>query len=343
MKINKLVILCSMILLLFLTGCAGGKKEKPTLYVYNWTYYLPEEIITSFEKKFNVKVVYDVFSSNEEMFAKLKAGGKGYDLTFPSGDFTKIMIKEGMLAPIDKTLIPNFKYIDGRMIAKIKFDEGNKFSVPYMVGTAGIAVNKNKVKDYEHSSSIFGRSDLKNKMTLLDDMREVIGLALKNLGYSVNSTTDEELAKAKDLVLLWKKNVLKFDSESFGKGFASDEFLVVQGYAENVFLELDEAQKSKVDFFVPKEGGPMYMDSIVILKDSKNIELAHQFINYILEPENFAKIVDFLGLPSINTGTKKFTTTTPNYQIEDLANCEFKEDLGEAVEKYNKIWEQIRI
>ena len=343
MNIKKLSILSLMILLLFLTGCVGGKKEKPTLYVYNWTYYLPEGVIKDFEKKYDVKVVYDVFSSNEEMFAKLKAGGKGYDITFPSGDFAKIMIKEGMLAPIDRNLLPNFKYLDGRILAKIKFDEGNHFSVPYMVGTAGIAVNKNLVKNYEHSSSIFGRADLKNKMTLLDDMREVIGLALKNLGYSVNTTSDVELAKAKDLVLQWKNNVLKFDAESFGKGFAADEFLVVQGYAENVFLELDKTQKSKVDFFIPKEGGPMYMDSMVILKDSKNQVLAHKFINFILEPENFAKIVDFLGLPSINTGARKFTKTTPNYQIEDLNNCEFKEDLGPDVEKYNKIWEQIRI
>ena len=334
-----------MLMMFFITGCAKKEKHAPNtiLYIYNWTYYLPDQIVRDFEKKFNVKVVYDVYSSNEEMFAKLKAGGKGYDIIFPSGDFVKIMIKENMLEPIDKSKVPNFNYLDKDVLAKIKFDPNNKYSVPYMIGTAGIAVNKQYVKNYEHSSNIFNRADLKNKMTLLDDMREVLGLALKSKGYSVNTNDKKQLAEASEVVQGWKKNILKFDAESFAKGFAAGEFWVVQGYAENIFLELDEKQRENVDFFIPKEGGPMYIDSMVILKDATNKELALKFINYIHEPQVFAQIVDFLKLPAVNVEARKFIQNQPHYQIEDLKNCEFKEDLGASIELYNSVWEQLRI
>ncbi len=327
-----------MALLLLLGGCGTEK-----LYIYNWTYYIPDQVIKDFETRYKVKVVYDVYSSNEEMFAKLRAGGKGYDLVFPSGDFVKIMIHEKMLEPLDKKKIPNTKYLDSAILSKINYDAGGRFSVPYMVGAAGIAVNKEKVKDFDKSSSIFNRSDLRGKMTLLDDMREVTGLALKSLGYSVNSTHDEELEQAKSVILRWKENILKFDAEAFAKGFASGEYWVVQGYAENIFLELDDAQKQRVEFFIPKEGSPMYIDNMVMLKTARHKELAYQFINYIHEPEVFSKIVSFLRLPSLNTDARKFVTKSPIYQIEDLVPCELKEDLGADLVKFNKIWGQVRM
>jgi spermidine/putrescine transport system substrate-binding protein len=212
-----------------------------------------------------------------------------------------------------------------------------------MIGAAGISVNKKQVKTYDKSWSIFGRKDLKGRMTMLDDMREVLGAALKSLGYSVNSRNPDELAQAKKIVQGWRDTIMKFDAESFAKGFAAEEFFVVQGYAENVFLELDEAKKADVDFFIPREGGPMYMDSMVILKDAKNKDLAYDFINFIHRPDIYAMIVDYLMLPSINTKARELVKVKPNYTYEDLANCEFKEDLGKDVELYDKIWQEIRV
>jgi len=335
---NRLFSGLLLLVLFGLMGCGGR-----TLYVYNWTYYISDDVVKQFEKKYMCKVVYDVYSSNEEMFAKLKAGGRGYDVVFPSGDFVKIMIHEGMLEKLEKSKLPNLKYLDNRILNKITFDAGNMFSVPYMVGTAGIAVNKKCVKDYDHSSSIFDRSDLKGRMTLLDDMREVLGMALKSLGYSVNSTNPSELEQAKAVALRWKKNILKFDAESFAKGFAAGEYWVVQGYAENVFLELDEEQRKSVDFFIPKEGTTMYIDSMVILKNAPHIDLAYKFINFIHEPEIYAKIADYLQLPAINTGASPFIKRSPHYNIEDLDKCQLKEDLGQGVIKFNQAWESIRM
>jgi spermidine/putrescine transport system substrate-binding protein len=324
-------------------GVAGCSSDKNKLYIYNWTYYVPDEVLRDFEKKFNAKIVYDMYASNEEMFAKLQAGGTGYDLVFPSGDYVSIMIRKGMLEKIDKSRVPNLANIDQGVMQKIHFDEGSQYSVPYMMGAAGISVNKKQLQNYEHSWNVFEKPELKGRCTLLDDMREVLGGALKTLGYSVNSVNPEELQKAKDVVLKWKENIVKFDAEAFGKGFASGEFWCVHGYAENVFLELDSSMIPDVDFFIPREGTAMYMDNMVLLKDAKNKDLAYQFMNYIHEPEVFAKIVDFLKLPSINTAANAHRKVQPKYLLSDLANSEFKDDLGDNLELYNKIWQEIRV
>ncbi len=333
--------ICVVSLALLTLGCGSSGKRK--LYIYNWIYYMPDRTLRDFEKKFNVEIIYDVYPSNEDMFTKLKSGASGYDIVVPSGDYVSIMVHENMLEKLDKTKIPNFKNIDTAVIARITFDKGNTYSVPYMIGGSGIAVNKKKVPDYPCSWSIFNRVDLKNRMTMLDDMREVLGAALKYLGYSVNTTNKEELEKAKQVVLGWKNTILKFDAEAFAKGFAAGEFWVVHGYAENVFREYDSAKVDDVDFFIPKEGGPMYMDNLVILRDSKNKDLAYAFINYIHDPVVYATIIDYLRYPCINAAARRFQTKKPNYQLDDLKNSEFKEDVGANLELYNKVWQEIRV
>lgn len=335
-------IVAALFFFLIVAGCqsSGGKQK---LFIYNWTYYIPDEVLKEFERRYNVSIVYDMYASNEEMFAKLKAGGTGYDLVFPSGDYVSIMISENMLEKLDKSKLPNFSNLDSSVIPKIKFDPDCQFSMPYIMGAAGVTVNKKKVSEFEKSWNIFGREDLKGRLTLLDDMREVLGAALLSLGYSVNTVNPDELQKAKEIVMKWKPNIVKFDAEAFGKGFASGEFWAVHGYAENVFLELDSSMNADVEFFIPKEGSAMYMDNMVMLKNAKNKEIAYQFMNFIHEPQIYAKIVDFLMLPSINTKSREFRVKKPNYEISDLQNSEFKEDLGQGLELYNKIWQEIRV
>ena len=332
-----IITLCT----LYISSCGPSGKQK--LYIYNWTYYMPDQTLRDFEKKFNAEIVYDVYPSNEDMFTKLKSGAGGYDIVVPSGDYVSIMKHENMIEQLDKSKLPNFKNIDSTVLARIAFDKGNDFSVPYMMGGSGIAVNKNFVKAYEKSWNIFGSKDLKNRMTMLDDMREVFGCALKTLGYSVNSVDTQELRKAKAVIMGWKNNILKFDAEAFAKGFAAGEFWVVHGYAENVFREYDSTKYADVDFFIPREGGPMYMDNLVILKNSKNKDLAYEFINYLHDPQVYAKIIDYLRYPCINAAARPFQTRKSNYQLEDLKNSEFKEDLGPNLELYNKLWQEIRI
>jgi spermidine/putrescine transport system substrate-binding protein len=141
----------------------------------------------------------------------------------------------------------------------------------------------------------------------------------------------------------WKANIQKYDSESFGKGFSSGELFVVQGYGENVFKEADESMKKNIDFIIADTGGTMHMDSLVILKDAKNKDLAYKFINYIHEPATYAKICDDLRFPSINVGARVIIKEKPFYSFEELKKCELQEDLGTGIELWNRIWQEIRM
>ena len=336
MKTRIILFTMSAVLIMSVVSCA------PKLNVYNWAYYTPPSVIEKFEKEFKVRVVLDEYASNEEMYTKLKTGGGGYDLVFPSQDYTSIMIRQGMFERIDKSLIPNLKNIDPLVLQKTTYDPTMEFSVPYYWGAAGIIVNTSKVPNFEKSWSIFSRSDLRGRMTMLDDMREVMGDALVFLGYSLNTKNPAEIAQARDLVnYQWKPNLTKFDAEAFGKGYANGEFWVVQGYVEVVFEEImeDEQLQNDTVFFVPPEGGPAYIDSFCILKGAKNKELAHKFIDFIHRPEIYAEFCYYFGFPStVNVPARQYIVGPSYYQAEDIAHTELKEDLGDALELYNDAW-----
>jgi len=342
-KSGLLILAATLSSLIGLSSC--GNKNDNTLYLFNWTYYTPESVITAFEKEYNCKVKVDTFDSNEVMYAKLKAGASGYDITFPSQDYTSIMIKQGMLQKIDHEAFTNSKNINPKVLEKLTFDPNMDYSVPYYMGAAGISVNKQKVQNYEKSWNIFSRSDLKGHMTMMDDMREVIGDYCALKGYSVNTVDTKELKEAADYINKnWKPNLVKFDAEGFGKSFANEDFWVCQGYAEVVYGEVpEEKQADMIDFFIPPEGGPMYVDSMVILKNAKHYDLAMKFINFIHRPEQYAKFLDDFRFPGfVNPSAEALRTTVPMYKAEEMENCELKLDVGEDLEKYNECWESIR-
>jgi spermidine/putrescine transport system substrate-binding protein len=330
--------------LLTLGGCSKQRAnaQSSRLYIYNWTYYTPDSVIEKFEEEYGVEVIYDEFASNEEMYAKLKNGGSGYDIIFPSGDYVSIMIADELLEKIDKSKFSNLGNVDPLVLQKAAYDPNMEYSVPYYWGAAGIAVNIAKVPSFERGWAIFDRPDLKGRMTMLDDMREVMGDALAHLGYSVNSKNPDEITAAKNLINnRWKPNLTMFDAESFGKGFASGDFWVVQGYAEVVYEEIaeDEEMLKNTAFFIPPEGGPAYIDSMCILKGSKNIDLANKFIDFIHRPEIYAEFTDAFGFPATaNIPARALKTTRALYNAEDMTNTEQKDDLGDALELYNDAW-----
>ncbi|MDR0584223.1 MAG: extracellular solute-binding protein [Treponema sp.] len=337
---KKIPVVLGMTLVLVMLGGCGKKSAQ--LFIYNWTYYTPDTVIEKFEEEYNVTVIYDEFASNEDMYAKLKAGGSGYDIVFPSGDYVSIMIQQNMLEKIDKSKLSNLKNIDPVVLGKATYDPDMEYSVPYYFGAAGIIVNKGKVPDFERSWAIFGREDLRNRMTMLDDMREVMGDALAYLGYSVNSKDPAQIEQVKNLINnSWKPNLTKFDAEAFGKGYANGDFWVVQGYAEVVFEEIADNPQLMEDtvFFIPPEGGPAYIDSMCILKGSRNSDLAHKFIDFIHRPEIYAEFVDAFGFPATaNIPAREYKTGDSWYTAEELANTELKDDLGAALDLYNDAW-----
>jgi len=320
-----------------------SSKEK--LYIYNWTYYTPASVIDKFEDEYNVKVIYDEFASNEDMYAKLSSSaGKrsSYDIVFPSKDYVPIMIRQNMLERIDKSKLFNLGNIDPEVLKIANYDPNMDFSVPYFYGAAGIIVNTARVPHFEKSWDIFAREDLKGRMTMLDDMREVMGGALTILGFSVNSVNPVQITAARDHVnYSWKPNLVKFDAESFGKGYANGEFWVVHGYPETIYEEIADNHDLLRDtlFFIPKEGGPSYIDNMVILKGARNIDLAHKFIDFIHRPEIYAEFTDIFGLPAtVNIPARNYKRGYSSYSAEDLQKTEMVEDLGPALDYYNEAW-----
>jgi spermidine/putrescine transport system substrate-binding protein len=324
---------------LVLSACGGRER----LYVYNWTYYTPPSVIEKFQTEYGCEVIEDNFDSNEMMYNKIKAGGANYDIAFPSCDYTSIMIAQGMLQRIDKAQLNNLGNIDGEVLKRAVYDADMEYSVPYYWGAAGVTVNVKQVPRFEQSWSIFTSAELKGKMTMLDDMREVMGDALVFLGYSVNTTEQAEIVAARDLVeKTWKPNLARFDADSFGKNYANGSFWVVQGYPEGVFQEIqgDRELERNTVFFIPKEGGPAYIDSMVILKDAKNVELAHKFIDFIHRPEIYAEFCDSFRFPSaVNVGARKYLKERPLYDAAELLRTELKFDLGEALYSYADAWD----
>jgi spermidine/putrescine transport system substrate-binding protein len=314
----------------------------PQLTIYNWTYYTPDTVIKKFEKEYNVKVVYDQFASNEELYAKLKTGGSNYDIVFPSGDYVSIMIRQDMLEKIDKSKMTNLGNIDPDVLRKAIYDPDMEYAVPYYYGAAGIILNTARVPDFERSWLIFSRQDLRNRMTMLDDMREVMGGALAFLGYSVNSADPSRISAARDLINnSWKPNITKFDAESFGKGYANGDFWVAHGYAEVVYEEIADNPQLLADtvFFIPKEGGPAYIDNMCILKGSKNIDFAHKFIDFIHRPEIYAEFVDTFSFPATaNIPARQYKTGGSLYTVEELVNTDLVVDLGAAFDLYYDAW-----
>jgi spermidine/putrescine transport system substrate-binding protein len=331
-----------------MTAALAWSAPKTELYIYNWSYYVPADVLAQFEKENNVTIQYKEFSSNEEMYATIKGGSNKYDVVFPGNDYATLMVRENMLEKLDKSKLPNIANIDPAISAKKISDPNNDYTVPYFLGAAGIMVNKEKVPNFEKSWAIFSRPDLKGKMTLLDDPREVIGAALKYNGFSANSTNPAELAKAKASIVDWKKNILNFDSDTFGRGFATGDLWVVHCFAENVWLEVSEGQADnekyadKYVFFIPKEGNASYMDTMAILKTAPHKEMAYKFINFIHDPKINAKIADFTRVPCVNLKARPLVTRKPNYALADVLACDLKVDLGDKRDLYSQIWKDTR-
>jgi len=331
----------------FLTGCQKDSDQSGKLYLYNWTYYTPESLVKKFEKETGIDVIIDNFASNEEMFAKVMAGGnKGYDIIFPSSDYTSIMIKLDKVQKLDHSKLPNLQYVNPIIKEKASYDPNMEYSVPYFMGSSGIAVNKEKAPlDYARDWSIFADKRMSGRMSMLDDMREVMAAALKHLGYNANSTNEQELQKATELIINeWKPNLVKFDSESFGKAFSQGEFWVSHSYPENIFSEIPKKKWKNIDFFIPEEGGMMYIDNMVIPKGANNSEGAHTFINFMHDPKNHALFLDEFGFPpTTNSEAAKYMENdTYFFTSEDMLHSDNLDDLGPDLEKYNKLWQLIR-
>ncbi|MDR1190956.1 MAG: spermidine/putrescine ABC transporter substrate-binding protein [Verrucomicrobiales bacterium] len=340
---NILTILLALTVSFIISGCG---KTKNKLYIYTWAEYIEPSLVAEFERQHDCEVVIDTFDSNESMHAKVKAGGGGYDLISPSSYMVEILVKENLIDPLDHGFLPNLKNIDPEYLAKFALDPRMEYSVPYMLSSTGIGYSKSKVTDFKPTWHMFENEQYAKRSMLFNDMREVLGAALKTLGYSLNTTDPQEIEQAKELVLKWKKNLAKFDSEAYKPGLASGESLLAQGYSGDV-LQLT-ADHEDIGYAIPEEGTSFACDDWVIPRDARHKDLAYAFINFIHDPANAAKNMEFVNY---------WCPNVPAYALlpedlrgdellfppkEVLEKCEIIRDLGDQNTLYIKAWDEIK-
>ena len=333
-------------------GGDGGE-----LHIYTWSDYIAPDVLASFEKALGVKVVVDTFDSNEAMYAKLKAGGTGYDIIMPSSYQIAMMAKEGMIDEIDHSKCPNVKKnFDVGFTSQI-LDPTFKYNVPYAVTYTGFMYDKSKIPEGAdvNSWAILGNPALKGRISLLDDIREVIGGGLMYLGYSINSTNPAEIEKAVEQVLKWRANIRKFDSESYKTEVPSGATWVGHGYSTDttqVLVGDEEAgapARDDLGFALPKEGYTIAFDEMVIAKDAKRKDLAYAFMNYIYDGDVAAVNMDYIqgpnpvkpGIEQLDAGLRDIIILKP----EQLAKGQVLRNLDDqpaVMELYNKTWDKIK-
>lgn len=308
------VVLASALLLFAINrlNSAEGFSGDNTLTIYNWGDYIDDELIERFEEESGMKIIYETFDSNEAMLTKIQQGGTTYDIAVPSEYMIDKMREEDLLIPLDHSKIPNLKNIDERFM-DLPFDPKNKYSVPYFWGTVGIVYNTAMLEGVEFTSwNDLWDPKFKNEILLIDGAREVIGMGLNSLGYSLNDTNEEHLREAKAKLDTLTPNIKAIVGDEIKMLIANEEAsigLVWSGDAADMMWENED-----LDYVVPSEGSNLWFDNMVIPKTAKNVDGAHQFINFMLEAEVNAQNTEWV---SYSTPNKKALQYMPEEMVED--------------------------
>lgn len=351
-RISTLVVTAVILLSCFPVSVSAAKTE---LYIFNCGDYIAETTVEKFEKAYpEYEVIYEVFDTNEAMYQKLVSSNIPYDVLIPSDYMIERLIKEDRLKEIDMSKLENYKYI-GEAYKNTRYDPENKYSVPYMWGTLGILYNKERVKETVDSWSILWDEKYSGQILMLDSMRDSMAVALKKLGYDLNTTNKAEIdaaAKAlldqKPLVAEYGVDVLKEKmiqgSYSFTVAYSGDAL-----YMQNQNAELNGGE-SVLEYVIPKEGSNFWIDAMCIPKTSKNTEGAMKFIDFMCSTEIAYDNVEYIEYSTPHTealkelGDDYINNNIYNPSAEILANCSpFAYLEPDVQENYNKAWESVRL
>ena len=341
---KKIVLL--IIGLLVLTGCSNNNKYKDTINVLNWSSYIPNEVISDFEKQYNIKVNYSTYSSNEELLAKVSGVKEGtYDLVFPSDYMVEIMKNKNLIMKIDKNKISNYSSIEPNFLG-LNYDEYNEYSIPFLAASVVIAVNKDLVNNNITSYEDLLNSEYKNDIVLIDDTRIIIGSALMALGYDLNSINEDELKKAEDWLLKLKPNIKAFDSDSPKSFLITKEASIGVMWSAEALLAKEK--NPNIDIIVPKEGNIVSIDNFVIMNNSDSVDSVYLFIDYILNSDVMEKIVINYPYSSVNVETNQKMYLNNDfgfeyYRLQNLISSGISiKNVGEYISVYDKIWSSIK-
>lgn len=351
--IVRRIIPAAMILVIvaggFFYSAQNHTSAAEQVIVYNWGEYIDPEVLDIFEEETGITVVYEEFETNESMYPKVQAGAVSYDVVCPSDYMIQRMIENNLLAEINFDNIPNLKNIGEQYLKQSQgFDPENKYSVPYCWGTVGILYNKTLVDDPVDSWSILWNEKYADQILMQNSVRDAFGIALKYLGYSLNSTDLDELQAAKELLMKQKPLVQAYVVDQVRDKMISNEASIGVIYSGEAIYT--QSENPDLEYVIPKEGSNMWIDSWVIPKNAQNKENAEAFINFLCRPDIAKMNFDYITYSTPNTEARELieddairNSTIAFPDSSELERCETYNYLGTKFDNiYNELWREIK-
>ncbi len=324
----------------------SGTGAAQTLYYFTWSDYVDREQLAGFEARTGARVVVDTFSSNEELLAKIQGGAGGYDVAAPSDFMVSIMVREGLLAELDLARIPNVASLSP-WLSDLPFDPAQRYAVPYLWGTVGIGFDSAVVATPPDSWEVLWDPRYRGKISMLNDQREVFGVALRAMGHSLNETAPAAIEQAKRRLLAQKPLVKTYTSENYDNLLAAGEVALAHGWGGAVARAMDE--RPSLRYVIPREGATIWADCLVVLRTSRNKDLAMRFINYLLETDVAVHTTNRLRFASANREVKdrvdaRVRQNPAVYPPEDARDrLEWMVDVGDAIRLYDRAWTELKM
>jgi spermidine/putrescine transport system substrate-binding protein len=314
------------------------------LNIYNWGDYINPEVLTRFTDDTGIEVTLDTYGTNEEMLAKIQAGATGYDLVFPSVHMRDIMQKLGLLHDAKVNTLKGFENIDPANM-RSQIDPESSYCLPYAWGAVGVFYNKAEAGDIKSWDDFFALADNGKKITMLDDLRETIGVALIKNGHSVNTADSDALEQAQAWLVERKDKISAFSYDIVPLVQAGD-IAAAHWYVGATLYTLEEPDK--LGFVIPEEGATMYQEDICVLKDAPNKDSAIQFLEFYMQPEiamlnTLQQVNGTANMPArdlLPDELKSNPNTNPPADV--IAKLQIFEDLGKDLRKYNRVWTKVR-
>src|SRR5260221_11878753 len=313
------------------------------LSVYNWADYMGEDVVPSFEAKYNVKVTYDFFDNYDTMYTKIGQNGGGYDLTFPTSVDIPALLQPGLIQPLDLTLIPNIANLDTEW-ANPGYDLGNAHSIPYMWWTTGVAYDTAKIKDKLTSWAALWDPKYSKHIAMLDDSREAFAAALFRLGKDANTTNDADLDAALDLLKQQKPLLRTYTTDDIGV-LSSGDAWIAHAWGSDVYQV--QSERDSVVFYIPEEGGVRGSDTAVLLANAKHPIAAQLFMNHLLDAQVSASNTNFIGYMGPNAAARAFIDPAiladPTVNPDQAVISKLAEllDLGADLQEYSNRWNEL--
>lgn len=341
-KIKTGLLLLSILLLaVFATACG---ESKPSLNVYNWGDYIDMDVIADFEKEFDIKVKYDTFATNEDLYVKMKQGSSSYDVVFPSDYMIERMIREDLLVKLDKYNIPNILKIDDKFIG-LDYDPKNEYSVPYMWGTVGIIYNTKMINEDIDSWADLWNEKYKGEIIMLNSQRDTLAVALKKLGYSMNTRDLNQLEEAKQELIKQKPLVEAYLGDQVKDVIVGNDAAMAVVWSGDAVVMIRDNPDLK--YIIPKEGTNLWFDAMVIPKTGKNKEMAEKFIDFMSRPDISARNAEYIGYSTPITEAvellpEELRESTVAYPTDEMiGDTEVFKDPLDIIKVYDKIWTDI--